>query len=443
MFVSFVKEKRLNNNDNTLEALKSKPERINSLDALRGVAVLGIFILNIIVLGISDVAVTHPLALGGEGAINQALWIFTSIFAEGSMRGLFSLMFGASVILYCTRPSDQDTKPSIRSLYYRRNLLLILFGLVHASLLLNPLDILFVYGIVGLFLYPLRTLSPILLCIAAAVVLTFTIIVWADDLQIEMELSEQAHIIETKVENGSTISEQEQETLDRWRETLDDYYPPAETRATEIAERTGDIKLLYASNDRNDGTESLLELFWWLMDALLMMLIGMAFYKWGILTGKRSTQFYLNLVLITYAVGIAMRTVIMGVTWANDFMPGTSLIMSLSPIGRIAMSIGHVGLFFLLWHLFSSSLIMRALTATGRMALSNYIGQTIVMTLLFTSLGFGLYGQFDRAQLYGIMVLIWVLQLTLSVAWMKRYKMGPLEWVWRMLTYFKILPNRR
>ncbi len=428
---------------NTETIIGSKNKRIESLDALRGAAVLGIFIINIIVLGISDAAVSNPYAHADDSTLNHGIWVFTTIFAEGAMRGLFSLMFGASVILYCTRSDDPAKIKNVRTLYYRRNILLIIFGLIHSSLLLNPLDILFVYGLVGLILYPMRNLRPAILCVTSAIVLIFMVLSWGEELYIEMEVAEQAQAIETKFENGEVLSEQDQEILDHWHQILEYYSPSEEAYKQAVDDRTTDIATLYKSNDRNDDEDALGQLIFYAFDALLMMLVGMAFYKWRILTGERSRQFYLKLALFGYAAGISLRAIIITDSWANDFMPGSSMIMCLSPVGRVAMSIGHVGLFFLLWNLFSSTLIMRALTAAGRMALSNYIVQTLVMSFLFTSLGLSLYGQFDRAQLYGIMILVWTAQLTLSVAWLKRYKMGPLEWLWRILTYIKLIPNRR
>ena len=104
---------------------------------------------------------------------------------------------------------------------------------------------------------------------------------------------------------------------------------------------------------------------------------------------------------------------------------------------------GHIGLFFVLWKLAASSLLMRAFSCAGRMALSNYIGQTLICGILFTGAGLGLYGQFDLAQVYSIMFAVWIAQLSFSLWWLSRFRFGPLEWVWRSLTYWRRQPFRK
>ncbi len=408
--------------------------RIDALDALRGVAVLGIFVINIIGFSMPDQGFYNPIAVGGDGALNYGLWTFFEIFIEGSMRGLFSMMFGAGVILFTERAAFPDGPIRIADLYYRRNIWLIVFGLVHGWLLLMPGDILLIYGMASLVLFPLRILPAKTLAIAAgAILLLLTVLAALDEFD-ELERSEEATRIEALIETGAEITEEEQSALDQWRENTSP--PTTEELEAQIAARTGDPVTVFATNAEYVATNSSADgLLWWVIDAWMMMLLGMAFYKWRIITAGRSVSFYALLVAVGYGLGLTIRIWAVSNRWAAEFSPELWLEWLPYQFARVAMTLGHIGLFFLLWKAFASSLVMRALTAAGRMALTNYIGQTVIANLIFSGIGLGLYGALDRAGVHGVMVLIWVAQLAFSMWWLARFQFGPLEWGWRCLTY--------
>ena len=126
-----------------------------------------------------------------------------------------------------------------------------------------------------------------------------------------------------------------------------------------------------------------------------------------------------------------------------EFSPILWAWSTFDQVGRLAITMGHIGAFFCVWNLASNSRLMRGLVATGRMALTNYLGQTIIANLIFSGVGIGLYMTMTMTELYGTMVAIWVFQVLFSVWWMKRYRYGPFEWIWRSMTYGKIPPLRR
>jgi uncharacterized protein len=175
----------------------------------------------------------------------------------------------------------------------------------------------------------------------------------------------------------------------------------------------------------------------------MMMMLGMAFYKWRIITAERSLKFYITLAACCYAVGLSARYWMLWSRWEADFSPILWVPWVLDQPVRVIMTMGHIGLFFTLWKFFASSLPMRAFSAAGRMALSNYIGQTVICGLLFTGVGLGLYGSLGLATIYLIMVAIWLAQLTFSMWWLARFRFGPLEWGWRCLTYWRKQPFRK
>jgi len=169
-----------------------------------------------------------------------------------------------------------------------------------------------------------------------------------------------------------------------------------------------------------------------------MMFLGMGLFKTGVLSGQASRSFYLRLTLASYAFGLAFRTWSIHARWEAEFSPVLWAWASFDQFARVALTLGHVGLFYLLWSALSDSRFMRALAATGRMALSNYLLQTIIANLIFSGIGLGLFGLFDFSTVFLIMIGIWITQIFFSLWWLSRYCYGPFEWVWRGLTYGKL-----
>ncbi len=418
--------------------------RIDALDALRGLAVLGIFVINILGFAMPEIAFENPKAAGGAGAVNHGLWTFTTIFIEGSMRGLFSLMFGAGVMLFTARAVYPDGPIKIADLFYRRTMWLIVFGVIHAYLLLMPGDILLIYGLAGLVLFPFRILPPRKLVFLSSALLALFV---ADSASLEfqeLQLARDAAAIETKTEAGERATRAERQILKDWQAAVKDNWPEPEDLQEQVSLRTGDAATVFLSNaEIVSGDNSTDSLLWWGADALMMMFLGMAFYQWRIITAERSLKFYALLAACGYAIGLAIRIWGVSERWAADFSPIVTYPWLFDQPGRIAMTIGHIGLFFTLWKFVKTSLPMRALTAAGRMALTNYIAQTVIANLIFSGIGLGFYGAVDRMQVYCVLVLIWLLQLAFSMWWLSRYRFGPLEWGWRALTYGHRPPLRK
>lgn len=410
--------------------------RIECLDALRGVAVLGIFIINIIGFSLGTVAFDNPVVVGGDGVVNHGLWTFTSIFVEGTMRGLFSLMFGVSALLFMARAPYPDGEIRSADLYYRRTIWLIVFGLVHGWVLLAPGDILLIYGIAGLFLFPFRVLDARSLVIAAVVVLGLLVVLGLKSELEEARLANQAASISEAIRHGAEASEEELAIVAEWEASYAERWPSTEELARDIAARTGSPATVFSSNARAAAVD-IGSLLFWVADALLLMLVGMALYKWDIVTGRKPLRFYVLLTVSCYGIGLAYRVWAVTVRWQNDFSPALWAPWVFDDIGRVAITLGHVGLFMIVWHYAAQSRFMHALAATGRMALTNYVGQTVIANLIFSGIGFGLYGSMDRVEVYLVMIVIWAVQILFSAWWLARYNFGPLEWAWRGLTYWQ------
>src|SRR5262245_23404617 len=144
-------------------------ERIVSIDTLRGVALLGILLINILLYGLPESALSVPTTAGGHTGLNLAFWYANQIFFENKMRALFSMLFGAGAVLLTQRAEERGGLRA-RGIYYRRTLWLIVFGLLHTYFIWIG-DILYFYGVVGLALFPFRKLRPAKLLAAGALLL--------------------------------------------------------------------------------------------------------------------------------------------------------------------------------------------------------------------------------------------------------------------------------
>ena len=430
-------------NDETRGPVRSK-ERISSLDVIRGVALLGILLMNVVGFGL-PFAYDNPTVSGGSDGLNLFAWQVNALFFEGTMRGLFSILFGAGIILMTSRAEDRDPSIGVADIYFRRNLWLIAFGLVHSWLLLFTGDILYRYGIVALFLFVFRKASPRFLIVFGVLVLAsmsakdiyWNALEWQD-----LKAAESAQVL---LDNGTEISEEQQDDIDSWQERLDDDVRPAEEIDEVIATRKGSYIDNFAYNAeiqiQNQSYNLYMFTFW---DCAGMMLIGMALLKLGILNAERSTRFYLSMMAIGYGFGLAVNTYEVNLLLNSNFgyMAVAQTYMT-ADLGRLPVTLGHVGLVMLICQKGWLSWLTTRLAAVGQMALTNYIMHTVICIFFFFGIGFSMFAELQRYQLYYVVFAIWILQLIVSPIWLKHFRFGPLEWVWRSLTYNKRQPMKR
>lgn len=420
----------------------SESARIESLDIVRGVALLGILLLNIWGFGLDSSSYFGPRAgveVGtGSTSLNLQVWFAVSLLFEGSMRALFSLLFGAGVLLFLSNGRAS-------SLHFKRNFWLLLFGLFDAYVLLWTGDILIVYALASLLLFPLRNLSAKRLLALAFALLALLALVYTLS-SYGLTTSRDAAALVAQAEAPELLSADTKDQALVWQDFEANYQPREEDIAAELAQRqasyTSAAQFVYPVL----AEQLLFALPTYLLgDALLLMLVGMAFYRWKILDGSRSRGFYWRLMLGGFAVGLSVNGYELWYSWANDFdlIAQFSYLQPTYDVGRTAMALGYLGL-ILLWCKadFWAGLKAR-LAAVGRMALTNYLSHSLICLFLFTGAGFGLVGVLQRWELYLVVFAIWLFQLWLSPWWLARYRFGPLEWLWRALTYGKLPPMQR
>ncbi|HEY7638250.1 MAG TPA: DUF418 domain-containing protein [Steroidobacteraceae bacterium] len=427
----------------TALAPTERQERIGMLDTTRGIAVLGILIMNITGFGLPR-AYDDPTNWGGSEGLNLTVWRIAALLFEGTMRGMFTLLFGAGALLFLQRHAARNPGLLPADLFFRRTMWLIVFGLINAYVLVWSGDILYYYGVVGLLLFVFRNVAPRKLIAAAAVIMA---------LQTAVTINEWYHYHETSVaaaeaqaarSTGKVLTEAQTEAIESFAKTNEQFKPSRE-------ELDGSIERMrksYASALGEVAPESwhFETVFFFqhgLLECLGMMLLGMALLKLGVLSGAASPRVYATLLFVGYAIGLAVNLFETTNLVRDDFSPEALITSYLTyDLGRIPMTLGHVGLIGLIYRAPALSGAMRALAATGQMALTNYLSQSLICLFLFTGAGFALFGQLQRYELYYVVVAIWIVQLIWSSLWLRRFRFGPAEWVWRSLTYWKKQPMR-
>ncbi len=408
--------------------------RLVELDVVRGVALLGILPMNIMAFAMPSAAYFNPTVYGDFSGANLWVWTLTQLFAAEKFMTIFSMLFGAGILLMAERAAAAGRKPA--GLHYRRMFWLIVFGLLHAHLLWYG-DVLVWYGLCGMVVFRLRGLKP-----GALIGLGIASIGVASAFMLLGGL-----------------------TVDYWppevyAETMAELNPPPEVVAEEVAAYQGGWM---AQMQHRVPTALAMEtstfLGWGLWRASGVMLLGMALFKLGILTGARSRRFYRGLVLLALFVGLPLVAwgILYNVAIGWDPLRTFFLGGQLNYWASIPVALGWIGVVIPACRIrqrdanaqsgrpAASDLppLRRALASVGRMAFTNYILQTVLCTWIFYGHGLGLFGQVDRTGQIAIVAAVWALQLAVSPLWLKRFRFGPLEWLWRALAYGRMPPLRR
>lgn len=416
-------------------------DRIIAMDVLRGCALFGILLMNITMFGLPH-AYSDPTVYGGAEGANLWSWIIITMGFEGTQRGMFSMLFGAGVILLTSR-LEAAGRTDVADIYFRRNLWLVVFGVVHCFILLWLGEILFYYGVTALFLYAFRNMAAkhLLAIGAAGMILNAG---WnLLDTREALGLASDNALAEEVLASGGDLTKEQEEAREAWEGYVAEYKPDADTLQEEIdAHKGGYFEVLKYQAPQGQHYQS-----WWLyrffFDIFSMMLFGMALFKMGVLTLEKKTGFYAALAVGGYAIGLTTNYFETIWVMKNNFS-----VLSFSQagitydLGRVAMTVGHMGALLLFVKSGVLPWLRDGLAAVGRMALTNYVSHSIICAFVFYGIGFGLYGDLQRYELYYVVFGIWLFQLIVSPIWLKKFRFGPIEWLWRALTYMK-RPNLR
>ncbi|MXW30877.1 MAG: DUF418 domain-containing protein [Chloroflexi bacterium] len=373
----------------------TEPDRITSLDLLRGVAVLVIVLMNAVSFKHGLAPYINLSAGGSETWLDWTIGVFGEVFIDQKFMGIFSLLFGAGILLFIERAERREGRPVLLNLW--RNVLLLGIGLLHAWLWDG--DVLIAYAVAAVFLLALRKLpSKALIGIGAAVYL----------LSVPLMLLMQA------IANGTDVS-------------LAGIWEPGE-----LGEGS-DPSL-------SEGMGALLLLGYFLR-ALGLILMGAGLYRLGFMNGSMAAGTYRLVAALGLGIGLSLATVGVVVTALGDYSRDVAFIGQVpNTLGSIPASLGYMSL-IILWNKSRDNWLKRRLLATGRMALTNYLSQTVLgMLVLNVLLG---DVSVTRTGIFAFCMGIWVVQLWWSPLWLSRFRFGPAEWLWRVATYRKGQPLRR
>jgi len=418
--------------------------RINSLDIIRGIALLGILLMNIVGFGLVD-AYDNPTISGGATGWNLKVWIINNMLFEGTMRGLFTMLFGAGFILLTERLEKKGGGIQVADIFYRRTLWLLLFGIIHVYLMLWFGDILYPYAIFGLMLFPLRNVSPKYLLIAGLILLAFGTIKDINHYHETFKTKTEGLAVQELVNNDNSIelNKEQKSALSKWETIVKKRKTEEQVKEENEANRSGYWSIVKHRFGINEFFQSTLVYNFWVYDILSFMLMGIAFFKWLIFQGERSNKFYGILMIVGYGIGLIVNyfeTVML--IDSNFEVVAMSKSHQTYQLGRLFTTIGHIGLFMLFIKSGILKFLQDALAAVGKMALTNYLMHTIICITFFLGFGFGMFGKLQRYELYFVVFAIWIFQLIYSPIWLKYFKYGPAEWLWRSLTYMKKQPFR-
>ncbi|SFZ93954.1 uncharacterized protein SAMN05428642_103454 [Flaviramulus basaltis] len=411
-------------------------DRIHSLDVIRGIVLFGILLMNINGMGLAH-AYGDPTVSGGSTGWDLYTWIATNMFFEGTMRALFSLLFGVGMFILLDRLENKGAGLKAADIYFRRLLWLLFFGLVHGYLLLWTGEILYQYALMGFLVYSFRYLSPKKLILIALFLFSVGALWSYFDYTKDVKFMEDVALVKTNKSEGKTLTKELKETEFKWEnkqwerspEGVKDYNNNMRKSYLNVVAFLGPTNQHYDENwpYRYD-----------LWDVLSMMLLGIALFKLNILSAEKSYKFYFIMATLGYLVGLTTNyfeiNYIMNQKFSLLSFSKTNITYDL---GRVGVAMGHVGLIMLFCKSSILKWLKNALSAVGKMALTNYVMHSVFAMFIFTGAGFALFGTFKRHELLYIVFSIWLFQLIASPLWLKYFQFGPLEWLWRNLSYKK------
>ncbi len=401
--------------------------RIGTLDTTRGVAVMGILLMNIVGFGLIETAYMNPRAQGGAEGVNLFVYVTNFILFDGKMRGLFSFLFGASTLLVIERATAKGEGAA--KVHYSRMVWLLVFGLAHLWLIWWG-DILSHYALVGMIAFFFRNLRvKTLIVVGCVLVLIETLVMGSLAMFVSL------------LANGGppgTSPDDVAKSLVEFEKGFG--VPPAAWIAEQMAIHTGGYDTLLAARFAKNAWTPVNVLLFVGLETLGYMVFGMAALKGGMLSGEWPRARYVKWLALGFGIGLPAYAAI-GAWIVQSGFSTTAVVtgvMALATPVRPLMIVGWACLIILLAG--GGGALVGRIAAAGRMAFTNYLVTSIVCTTIFYGYGFGLYGQLQRAELYLVVFGMWAAMLLWSQPWLERFQYGPLEWLWRSLSRMSAQP---
>lgn len=429
--------------DQLTNSLSNAKNRYLSLDVIRGFAVMGMIFINVLVFVPNINAIIWHDYLTGETTSNGFLYKVVSILFSGKMRALFALLFGVGIVVFFQSKSNKLIGAS--DLFSRRMLFLLIFGLIHAYVLLWPGSILFEYAICGLVLFTLRGVNTKVLLALSCLVLGFYSYLNMKDSKGAHELFiayEQAQELENA---GQDVSEGLRLKKDQFQKILE-RYPPLSASKKEELETTRSEKIeLFNSGLINISSQNVQQanealsfgVYLNILESLGTMLLGMALFKSGFFEFRLKKYVYFFLILIGIPLGILLGSLVY--EWHGHTQSEILSIYSwknfstfgIDQFARITLCLGYSALFVCLCRVHFLKPVLSLVGNVGRMAFTNYVTQTVICVLFFYVLGY--YGSLSYVGLSVFSMGVILLQIIISYFSITFFQTGPIEYLWRKL----------
>lgn len=421
---------------------RHEPGRIAELDVLRGLAVFGILVANMAQYFLPGLLSDKPASIRGDAAADAVSWYLVHVFVDNKFLTLFSLLFGISFALLSSKLSARN---SGKRVLLRRFAALFLFGLMH-GLFFYYADILLGYAVAAFLLWPMAGARPRTQFITGIALLLVVAGPWRYVVSgPEPDAAEIANIAAAaKTElaigldrsdagnrNGAAaLTFTDPEISDAWHEIA--------------AYRNGPVQESLAERLEHFVGILVVVLAYVLWRSLGLFLIGTALYRSGWLT-RQSGGDWLRLTLWLLPAGVLVNLSVSHFLYRDYLVPGdfTRLLAVADEFAALLLAAGYGCLVFWLVKIRAASWLSARIACVGRTALSNYLGQSVVMSVVATHYGLSLFGELSRAAMTGVAAAFFCLQIVASHWWIGRFRYGPLEWLWRCFTYWSMLPNRR
>ncbi len=389
-------------------SLLPQADRIQSLDVLRGIAVLGILIMNIQSFSMASAAYLNPAAFGDLTGINKTVWVVSHVIADQKFLSIFSMLFGAGIVLFSANVELRGYLPA--RFYYKRLFWLFTFGLIHAYIFWHG-DILVAYAICGALAFLFRKINPIVLLALGLIIFSVpSFNYWLFGRSLEMWPPE-------ALENLTKM-----------------WAPDQASIQAEINALTGtfseQLKWRIPEAFKMETFIFFVIIGW---RALAFMMIGMGLYQMGFFNLLWDKKFYWILGCMGLVAGYILIIVGVNKNFAEHWDVKYSMFFGSqwNYFGSLFVAVGYASLVMLLVNRFK----LKLLANVGKMAFTNYLLTTLICTFIFYGHGLGLLGQVERSEQIVVMLGIWAILIIFSWLWLRQYHMGPMEWLWRYLTY--------
>ncbi len=367
----------------------TRAERITNLDTVRGVATLGILVMNAVSFGLPFPAYFNLDYAGSNDWLDWVVGIAGEVLIDQKTMALFSLLFGAGIVVFADRAAAKGKRPVVLSLW--RNLLLLGIGIAHASFWEG--DVLTLYAICAPVLLLMRKRSARVLFITGGMA-----------------------IVASAVAMAVTQAGLDDPSIDLGEYWVDENRP--------MSDAVG-LAFIVDFGGR----------------ALGAMLIGVGLFRADVLQGRRPAAFYRRMAVVGFAVGLPLSILGVVIHAASGWSAEVALVGAVpNTLATIPLALAYVAV-ITLWNQRPDTWLHERFRAVGRMALTNYLTQTILGLLVLDQL-IG-KGEIGRAEIFVFILAVWILQVAWSKPWLETFRYGPFEWLWRVATYRRLQPIRR